>query len=368
MAVFSRIVVLAACVVSSALFVDATTPNVNAGGQVTARHLKHPQPRAHHAHVAHGHAARSSKKRSADKKRACAAKNDAIKSLSATVTTTKSHTTTTTKKEATTTTKKTTTKAATATPKPDTGNNLPAPTGGKAGLAWNDGNEPFMKNLLTTGKVTWCYTWSPWTPGGDCEFVPMLWSGKQINDWNKNVAGKTSFKNVLAFNEPEIGGQSEMSVGEAVDLWYQYIKPMKARHGAPAVTTSPKGIAWIKDFMNQCGDSCDIDFLCFHYYGMDPDDFISTIKSLHSQFPGKPIWVTEWACQNYGSNQDKQCSLSTIKSFMAKTQAFLDGADYVERYAWFGALTEFPGNFNTQNRIITTSGALNDLGRQYIAW
>ncbi|KAG8925891.1 hypothetical protein FRC00_003517 [Tulasnella sp. 408] len=366
MAVFSRIVVLAACVVSSALFVDATTPNVNAGGQVTARHLKHPQPRAHHAHVAHGHAARSSKKRSADKKRACAAKNDG-KSL--TTTTSKPQTTTTTKKEATTTTttkKTTTTKAATATQKPDTGDNLPAPTGGKAGLAWNDGNKSFMDNLLDTGKVTWCYTWSPWTPGRDCEFVPMLWSGKQISDWNKNVAGK-SFKNVLAFNEPEISGQSEMSVGEAVDLWWKYIQPMNARHGSPAVTTSPKGLDWLSDFLNQC-NGCDVDFICVHYYGMDPDDFIKTIQNVHSRFGGKKIWVTEWACQNYGSNQDKQCSLSTIKSFMAATQAFLDGASYVERYAWFGALTQFPGNFNTQNRLISTSGGLTDLGRQYIAW
>ncbi|KIO28848.1 glycoside hydrolase family 128 protein [Tulasnella calospora MUT 4182] len=211
-----------------------------------------------------------------------------------------------------------------------------------------------------------CYSWSPWSTGPGCEWVPMLWSGKQIGDWNSQVAGKT-FKNVLAFNEPEISGQSEMSVGEAVDLWNKYIKPMNARHGAPAVTTSPKGVAWIEDFMSQCGSNCDIDFMCFHYYGMDPDDFIKTIKDLHTKF-NKPIWVTEWACQNYGSNQDKQCSLSTIKSFMAETQAFLDNTSYIERYAWFGALTEFPGNFNTLNRLITTSGGITDLGRQYIAW
>lgn len=367
MAIFSRIVVLAACVVSSALFVDANAENVNAGGQVTARHLKHPQPRAHHAHVAHAHAARSNSKRSGDKKRACAAKtDDPLKNIAHTTTTshhttTTKHSTSTTTKHTTTTTKHTTTtsKAAVST--------KPASTGGKAGLAWNDGNVPFMKNLLNTGKVTWCYTWSPWTPGGGCEFVPMLWSGKQISDWNKNIAGK-SFKNVLAFNEPEISGQSEMSVGEAVGLWKQYIKPMDARHGAPAVTTSPKGLAWIKDFLDSCDNCGAIDFLCFHYYGMDPDDFISTIEGIHKTYPNYKIWVTEWACQNYGSNQDQQCSLGTIQNFLAKTQSWLDGTSYIERYAWFGALTQFPGNFNTKNRLISSSGAITPLGSQYIAW
>ncbi|KAG9005524.1 hypothetical protein FRB90_010356 [Tulasnella sp. 427] len=182
MAVFSRIVVLAACLVSSALFVNANTEDVNVDGQVTARHLKHSQPRAHHAHVAHSH----KHKRGDEKKRACAAKgdNEVVKNVHHTTTTTKHHTTTTTK-------------ASTSTHKAVSYSS----SGGKAGLCWNDGNQPWIKAFEKTGKVTWYYTWSPWDVGNtNLEHVPMLWSSKQIGPWNKLVAGKT-FKNVLAFNE-----------------------------------------------------------------------------------------------------------------------------------------------------------------------
>jgi hypothetical protein len=46
--------------------------------------------------------------------------------------------------------------------------------------------------------------------------------------------------------------------------------------------------------------------------------------------------------QNF-NDASKQCSQADIVQFMRDTQAFMDGADYVERYAWFGAMENLQG-------------------------
>jgi len=49
----------------------------------------------------------------------------------------------------------------------------------KAGLAWSNGNYVDIKQFLSTGKVSWYYTWGPWPIEADIEFVPMLWGSDQ---------------------------------------------------------------------------------------------------------------------------------------------------------------------------------------------
>jgi len=195
----------------------------------------------------------------------------------------------------------------------------------------------------------------------------MLWGNKQISTWEKNVMHKKNYKwpHILAFNEPDQSGQSAMSVGEAVSLWWKYIEPVNsAVNVGPAVTASPNGIKWIQNFMKSC-KGCHVDVVPFHFYGMNADAFISTAKHFHTMFPTKKIWVTEWACQNYGGAKG-QCSQTDVNNFLRKTQGFLDGADYIGKYAYFGPLTHFPGGFNTKNRLISTSGSITALGKQYI--
>ena len=169
---------------------------------------------------------------------------------------------------------------------------------GKAGLAWNDGLKSYIHPLLKTGKVSWCYTWSAWPccEGSGCpESIPMLWGNKQISTWEKNVMHKKNHKwpHILAFNEPDQSGQSAMSVGEAVSLWWKYIEPVNsAVNVGPAVTASPNGIKWIQKFMKDC-KGCHVDVVPFHFYGMNADAFISDCKNFHKMFPSKKIWVTD---------------------------------------------------------------------------
>jgi len=197
----------------------------------------------------------------------------------------------------------------------------------------------------------------------------MLWGYKQLDDWNSQVKGK-KFSNVLAFNEPDQSGQSAMSVGSALSLWKQAIQPMHSRKGSPAVTSSPAGLAWLDSFLSQChAPDCTVDFVTIHHYGMDEQVFISMIETLYNKHK-KPIWVTEWACQNYGSNQNQQCDQGKVASFLSTTQSWLDSTNYVERYAWFGPLTnwDLAPNFNQKNGLLSKSKSLSALGHQYISW
>ena len=54
------------------------------------------------------------------------------------------------------------------------------------------------------------------------------------------------------------------------------------------------------------------------------------------------VLTENWDIQNY-NNADQQCSQQDIVDFMNATQSFMDQTDWVERYAWFGAMRNLSG-------------------------
>lgn len=62
------------------------------------------------------------------------------------------------------------------------------------------------------------------------------------------------------------------------------------------------------------------------YYGTNATAMINYIIDFHETFQ-KPIWVTEWACQDY-TGQHPQCSLEEVKDYMNTTQTFMENADW----------------------------------------
>lgn len=51
---------------------------------------------------------------------------------------------------------------------------------------------------------------------------------------------------------------------------------------------------------------------------------------------------------------NEQCSQSDINSFMNQTQSFMDSTDWVERYAWFGAMENMQGVNQASNLLPVT--------------
>ncbi|KAG8713431.1 hypothetical protein FRC09_018733 [Ceratobasidium sp. 395] len=239
----------------------------------------------------------------------------------------------------------------------------------KAGLGWGGGGEI---SQFENGKVSWFYDWTPtsWVqPPPNLEFVPMLWGGKDADTFSRAVNSASIASNgwthVLGMNEPQEESQSNMSPQDAATMWKTYMEPLKAtnpniRLGSPAPSSRPNGIQWIWDFLGNCNGGCTLDFIALHYYDVNATDFIRHINEYHNAFQ-RPIWVTEWACQNF--NNGPQCSYNQIVKFLNETQTYMDNTDWVERYAWFGAMASTPINKDTA--LMDKSGKINNLGKQY---
>ncbi|KAG8765915.1 hypothetical protein FRC12_007196 [Ceratobasidium sp. 428] len=241
----------------------------------------------------------------------------------------------------------------------------------KAGLGWGGGGNI---SQFEGHQVGWYATWAPtsWvTPPPALEYVPQLWGGRDAALFGSTVNASSislnGIKNILAMNEPQEPSQSNLSPQDAAAMWKTYLEPLKAagvRLGSPATTSAPNGKTWLQDFLTAC-DGCSVDFIALHWYGVVATEFISYIEDFYKTFQ-RPIWVTEWACLNFVAG-GSQCTNDEVVQFMKTTQSYMDQAQWVERYAWFGAMANLPAGVpNNFTALMDPSGVINALGQQYI--
>jgi hypothetical protein len=202
---------------------------------------------------------------------------------------------------------------------------------------------------------------------------------------------------------PQERGQSNMTPQQGADLWKTYLEPLHARGirlGSPAPSSAPSGLTWLQDFFTACAGACTVDFIALRpllvayrllrtqsdlnildWYDINATAFQHYLEHFHDTFQ-KPIWVTEWACQN-NNDLNAQCTREDVVRFLNQTQTYMDKTPWVERYAWFGALRDLQGVNQVHdmanvlfvvclpcrhqlNRLMDQQGRINDLGRQYI--
>jgi len=192
----------------------------------------------------------------------------------------------------------------------------------------------------------------------------MLWGESQIGDFTRLV--KKGYANmVLGFNEPNESGQSAMSYQRGVTLWKQYIEPLRYQGYlliSPATSSDPKGMDWVKSFVKHCDGGCTFDGVATHWYDVKPEDFIAYQKKWYSQF-NKPIYPTEFACQNFGKGP--QCSESEVKNFMTTVVNFMEETDWIPMYFAFGVSTDMRG-VNPLDQLMNSNGQPTALGKMYI--
>ncbi|KAJ3476957.1 hypothetical protein NLI96_g10796 [Meripilus lineatus] len=268
-------------------------------------------------------------------------------------------------------TPKATTKASStpkASPTPaDTSSPSTGKGGGKVGLAWPNGNEASLKNFATENVIA-MYTWSPYCPsntyGIDC--WPMLWGDKQIGDFTKVVTGGpvNGGNFILGPNEPNQGGQANISPQRGCDIWHQYIQP-KASKGfkliTPATSSAPNGLTWVKDFMKCCTD-CSISGVGVHWYGTSASEFKKYLTLWHDTF-GLPIYVTEYAVQDFTGGP--QSSKDQIFAFHREVGPWMNSQSWVAVHMPFGFMRDMQG-VNDANRLMNDNGTPTDLGRMII--
>ena len=85
-------------------------------------------------------------------------------------------------------------------------------------------------------------------------------------------------------------------------------------------------------------------------------------RSHHQLGPNKPVWITEFAATNW--NQDNPLPREHVENFAKESVKYLDGLDWVERYAWFGPMRD-TGTVGRWARMLDDDGKLTALGKAY---
>jgi hypothetical protein len=206
---------------------------------------------------------------------------------------------------------------------------------GKRGVAYNDAS--LVSAFSKYPEVTWAYNWADVTLDipSSIEYVPMLWGlGDHIQNWELNAekAILSGTTHLLAFNEPDIDSQANLTVPAAVAGYLDHMQPFsgKVELGSPAVTNGGghMGLGWLKNFLSGCL-SCTIDFVAIHWYnGGDAGAFKDYVVQAHEDGGCRPVWITEF--QGPGSEEEEI-------TFLEEVLPWLDSQDYVHRYAYFMA-------------------------------
>jgi hypothetical protein len=241
---------------------------------------------------------------------------------------------------------------------------------------FDSGGKPPFKGVagsdcaeLVQLNVAWWYDWELGPTGcTSTPFVPMIWghgneqtSAGIVSEVGAGVAA--GYRYVLGFNEPDNASQSNISVAAAISLWPSFNNPA-VLIGSPATQGNATGLAWIQDFMTQVNadttGTLRVDFIATHWYGWNAGACDPAANTLESWIAGieaipgnRPIWLTEWGCQNQSNP-----SAATVEAFYAGALAMFAKHPRVVRYAWY--------QWITYNELVDAdSGALTTLGASY---
>jgi RNA polymerase sigma factor (sigma-70 family) len=198
---------------------------------------------------------------------------------------------------------------------------------------------------LADSGASWYYTWSTshaglTSPPG-VAFVPMIWGAASVNAATLSQA-KAEGNILLGFNEPDMSGQSNMTVSQALSLWPQLMATGMTL-GSPAVAddaATPGG--WLDQFMSgAAARGYRVNFITVHWYGGDfatgpaVQQLQSYLQAIYDRYH-LPIWLTEFALANFGSGTPSYPTDSQQAAFVTAATTMLEHLSYVQRYAWFG--------------------------------
>ncbi|KAL9534768.1 Alkali-sensitive linkage protein [Sphaerulina musiva] len=238
----------------------------------------------------------------------------------------------------------------------------------KRGLCWPvENKDPIFTFTKPGSKISWIYNWSPnvLTPSS-LQFIPMQWNNANIEELSKKVQ-EAQAPALLAFNEPELPDQSNMSAELAAKEWLRCIEPIRKagiRCGSPGISNAGHAVGYLQDFLARIrAGGSDIDFYCIHWYGETLGQFYDYIWSTYHQLgPNKPVWITEYAATNW--NQNAPLPRDHVESFAKESAKYLDTLEWVERYCWFGPMRD-TGTVGKHAAMFDAEGKLTSLGKAY---
>jgi hypothetical protein len=245
----------------------------------------------------------------------------------------------------------------------------------KRGLAANAAPTAALAPSAGSPGVVWWYNWTTVSPGGGpgVEYVPMIWGGGSLTQ-----AIPAGSRYLLGFNDPNVKSQANLTVAQAAADW-PAVEALGRPAGIPLVSPGvgycvqgadtsqcadpaiPDPYTYLSDFFAACA-GCRVDYVALHAHLCDLASlraFIEGNGQSDGGSPGflefgKPLWVTELAC-------DATHSVAEQKAFMEAAVPYLEANPNVARYAWFSAAP-------IPNAMLTSAdGSVTDLGATYAA-
>ncbi|RYP49468.1 hypothetical protein DL768_004827 [Monosporascus sp. mg162] len=265
----------------------------------------------------------------------------------------------------------------------------------KRGISFIPETPPADYDILLSSEsspITWYYTWSPrpapedhifpWGARSGIEFVPTLHSigdGRLERDIEELGSLTDSSKHLFTFNEPDgttDSGGSAITPREAAEAYIEQIVPLRERFriSHPSVTGSERGLGWLREFDSACREidpenGCPTDFVVAHWYG-GLEGLIWWLENL----------VDLYVSGNYGfeSENDLEIWIKELgipgapaeanQEMMEQTLPYLDGLNYVNKYAWFGTFRPQQANEWTGEGValFQDDGGLTAIGALYL--
>ncbi|PWN41486.1 glycoside hydrolase [Ceraceosorus guamensis] len=252
----------------------------------------------------------------------------------------------------------------------------PTAQAARLGLAWAADSRwsprIFGTSLGDRSRLDWVWHWEdgPLTEVPNIEWVPCFWGPSKTDKWNlrkKEISLRaTKPQAILAFNEPDVSGQSNLpDATAAATLWMKELAPFKKtgiRVSSPQIVWD---FNWLDKFfaaLKQQGG--DVDFIAIHWYGSAQKNPLANLQAYvqKARKYNKPIWVTE-----YGLNtNDGGPSIDAARNFHYAATNWMLNQTYIERISPFGTFASAPDSYGSQrNRHFMPDGSLSILGKFY---
>jgi hypothetical protein len=202
---------------------------------------------------------------------------------------------------------------------------------------------------------SWCYSWVP-DPGTrpGVESVPMIWGRK---DLGKPLGGNSKW--LMGFNEPDLRGQSDLSIQEAVQLWHDLEERYPDRF---LVSVAPSHLAvdwlpiWREVFIRTYGRPPRVDALAVHCY-MTADECIAMVKryiSWAKAWGVAEVWVTEMM-QTSAAAARKFADWLTLEPMVTRFAPYVSRQDCSDD-TWNCALSGDPSLLNADGSLTAKGG------------
>lgn len=231
---------------------------------------------------------------------------------------------------------------------------------------------------LMSPYISWDYNWgntpsndaAMWFDANEMDFCPMCWNGNYSTDKIRAfVAAHPNTKYLLAFNEPNLTDQANMTPSKAAELWPPVValaKELNLKLVSPAMNYGTLAgysdpIKWLDEFFAQPNvDVNDIYAISIHCYMSSASAVQGYVEKFEKY--NKPIWMTEFCAWDPVPG-----SVTTQMDYMCAVLNYLEANPKVERYAWFIPRSGNKVDSPPYMQLLTHDypADLTDLGKMY---